>query len=45
MYFMALALDYDGTLAYEGNVRAKTIEALVKSKLLDASSLWLQAVN
>ena len=32
MYFMALAIDYDGTLAYEGNVRAKTIDALVKIK-------------
>lgn len=32
MYFMALALDYDGTLAYEGNVTAKTIEALIAIK-------------
>lgn len=32
MYFMALALDYDGTLAYEGRVSASTIEALVKIK-------------
>lgn len=32
MYFMALALDYDGTLAYEGKVTTKTIDALIKIK-------------
>lgn len=32
MYFMALALDFDGTLAYEGKVRATTIEALIAVK-------------
>lgn len=32
MYFMALALDYDGTLAYEEKVSAETIEALTKVK-------------
>jgi len=32
MYFMALALDYDGTLAYEGTVRTETIDKLVKIK-------------
>lgn len=32
MYFMALALDYDGTLAYAGRVGAKTIDALIKIK-------------
>lgn len=32
MYFMALAVDYDGTLAYEGKVKSKTIDALVTIK-------------
>lgn len=32
MYFKALAVDYDGTLAYEGKVRAETIDALVALK-------------
>lgn len=32
MYFMALAVDYDGTLAYEGKVTPETIHALVKIK-------------
>jgi len=32
MYFMALAVDYDETLAHEGNVRAETIDALAKIK-------------
>jgi hydroxymethylpyrimidine pyrophosphatase-like HAD family hydrolase/energy-coupling factor transporter ATP-binding protein EcfA2 len=32
MYFMALAVDYDGTLADEGFVKAKTIEALITFK-------------
>lgn len=32
MYFMALAVDYDGTLAYDGRVKPKTIEALDKIK-------------
>lgn len=30
MYFMALAVDYDGTLASEGKVSSKTIDALIK---------------
>lgn len=32
MYFMALAVDYDGTLASNGKVRAETIESLIKLK-------------
>ena len=32
MYFMALAIDYDGTLACDGKVSAKTINTLVTIK-------------
>ncbi|RUX98460.1 HAD family phosphatase, partial [Mesorhizobium sp. M2A.F.Ca.ET.040.01.1.1] len=32
MYFMALATDYDGTLAHDGLVTASTISALEKLK-------------
>lgn len=32
MYFMALATDYDGTLAHDGLVAASTVSALVKLK-------------
>src|SRR5262245_41165572 len=32
MYFMALAVDFDGTLAYAGNVSAQTIDALIAIK-------------
>jgi phosphoglycolate phosphatase (TIGR01487 family) len=32
MYFMALAVDYDGTLAYEDKVSDKTIESLIELK-------------
>lgn len=32
MYFMALVVDYDGTLAFGGKVKAKTIDALIAIK-------------
>lgn len=32
MYFMALAVDYDGTLAYDGKVTSETIDSLEKIK-------------
>lgn len=32
MYFMALAIDYDGTLAHHGIVDAKTIDSLINIK-------------
>lgn len=32
MYFMALAVDYDGTIAYDGSVNTETVEALIRVK-------------
>lgn len=32
MYFIALAIDYDGTLAHDGSVSGKTLAALERFK-------------
>ena len=45
MYFVALATDYDGTIAEDGLVADATLEALHELNTLDENSFWLPAVS
>jgi hydroxymethylpyrimidine pyrophosphatase-like HAD family hydrolase len=45
MYFVALATDYDGTIAEDGVVAEATLEALRKLKQSDENSFLSPAVS